>query len=392
LAIDQQGSSSDSDVFIAGGGPAGLACAIALARKGLSVHVVDGMKPPIDKACGEGLMPDTLAALSELGISLAPAAGDSGRFASIRGIRFLDTTTSATAQARFPSGDGRGMKRKLLHQLLLDRAAELGVRFSWETAVRGVMGRGITGQGTAVETNRVETNRGTFTARFVVGADGHQSRIRASAGLDRATLSARRIGLRQHFAVAPWSDFVEVYWSGRGQAYVTPVSSAEVCVAFVAHAKFSGGVPEALSHFPQLRARLAEAPPSDAPRGSITYSRKLHRVIQGNIALLGDASGSVDAVTGEGLSLCFRQALALADAIQTGDLAAYQRAHTAMRRLPHLMAGTMLLLDRSPFLRSRSIALLERCPRLFATLLALHVGHLPAPVHASSGLPAARAI
>jgi len=206
------------------------------------------------------------------------------------------------------------------------------------------------------------------------------------AGLDRAAISGRRIGLRQHFAVAPWSDFVEVHWSGRGQAYVTPVSSGEVCVAFVSHTKFAGGVPEALSHFPQLQLRLFDAPPSDAPRGSITYSRKLHRVTRGNIALLGDASGSVDAVTGEGLSLCFRQALALADAIHSGDLPAYQRAHNRMRRLPHLMASTMLLLDRSPFLRSRSIALLERCPRLFATLLALHIGHLsygqrPVPYH-----------
>lgn len=364
------------DVFIAGGGPAGLACAIALVRKGLSVHVADGMKPPIDKACGEGLMPDTLAALLELGVDLTPAANDSEHYAPIRGIRFVDTGTDAIAEATFPLGDGRGMKRKLLHQLLLDRATELGVQFSWETVVRGIAPQGT-----------IETNRGPIHARFIVGADGHQSRIRTGAGLDRASVTARRIGLRQHFALAPWSSFVEVYWSGNGQAYVTPVSSGEVCVAFVAQTKFAGGVSEALSHFPQLQARLADAIPSDAPRGSVTYSRKLHRVTRGNIALVGDASGSVDAVTGEGLSLCFRQALALAEAIQTNDLAAYQRAHNKMRRLPHIMAGTLLLLDRSSLLRSRSIALLERFPALFARLLKLHIGHAAQDLRAPIGPP-----
>src|SRR5580693_6699524 len=74
----------EPDVFIAGGGPAGLACAIAAAQRGLTVEVADGMSPPIDKACGEGLMPDTIAALADLGIDL-----NSTESAPFRGIRFL---------------------------------------------------------------------------------------------------------------------------------------------------------------------------------------------------------------------------------------------------------------------------------------------------------------
>ncbi len=364
---------TETDVFVAGGGPAGVACAIALAMKGVRVRVVDGMRPPIDKACGEGLMPDTLAALSALGVELE---GDPLQSAPMRGIRFIDTASGAAAQALFPDGDGRGMKRRLLHQRLIERAEELGVEFSWETVVRGFSDR------------IVETTRGALQARFVVGADGHQSRVRAWAGLERASVSAKRIGLRQHFATAPWTDFVEVYWSDHGQAYVTPVAADEVCVAFVARTKF-GNVTEALSHFPQLQERLAGAEISDAPRRSVTFSRKLHRVTHGNVALLGDASGSVDAVTGEGLSLCFRQALALADAIAVKDLAAYQKAHTQMRRLPHLMANTMLLMDRSKVLRGGAIAVLQQRPRLFAQLLEVHIGHVPLRVFGESGLFAA---
>jgi flavin-dependent dehydrogenase len=366
---------NQTDLFIAGAGPAGLACAIAAALRGLAVQVADGMKPPIDKACGEGLMPDTLAALADLGVDIASATS-----ATLTGIRFIggpDAKGASTmAEASFPDANGRGIKRLLLHQLLLDRATQLGVRFHWQTVVQGI------------KANVIHTNLGNLHARYIVGADGHQSRIRAWAGLDRSTTSARRIGLRQHFAITPWTSHVEVYWSLHGQAYVTPVSSSEVCVAFVASHKFAT-IHEALSHFPQLHARLPTAPPSDTPCGSITLSRKLHRVTRANIALIGDASGSVDAITGEGLALCFRQALALAKALQSNDLDQYQRDHTALRRLPHLMARGLLLLDHSPRLRPHVFSFFERHPQVFQQMLEVHIGHRPLRLFGSQGLLAA---
>ncbi|HEX4651844.1 MAG TPA: FAD-dependent monooxygenase [Granulicella sp.] len=374
-----------TDVCIVGGGPAGLACAIAAALRGLHVQVIDAAKPPIDKACGEGLMPDTLAALARLGVHLDDSTGH-----PLHGIRFLDAdpapsapaAPTATAQASFPS-PGRGVSRLLLHQRLLDRATELGVGLHWQTHVTS-----IAQPSEAIEQGAatiLHTSRGPLETRFLIGADGHQSRVRAWTGLDRAILSARRIGLRQHFAIAPWTGFVEVYWSPHGQAYVTPVSPHEVCVAFIARTKFPS-VAAALACFPQLQARLAAAPPSDTPRGAITLSRKLHRVTHGNIALVGDASGSVDAVTGEGLSLCFRQALALADALVANDLARYQQAHTALCRLPHRMAATLLLLDRSPRLRAQIFARFARQPQLFAHLLRVHIGDEPLRLFGRSGL------
>ena len=61
---------NSTDVFVVGGGPAGLAMAIAARQRGFRVVVADGQQPPIDKACGEGLMPDGLAALERLGVSV----------------------------------------------------------------------------------------------------------------------------------------------------------------------------------------------------------------------------------------------------------------------------------------------------------------------------------
>src|SRR5689334_25022502 len=89
------------DVFVAGGGPAGLAAAIAARRRGLDVTLADGARPPIDKACGEGIMPDGVAAARALGVAV-----DGVPF---RGIRFRDG--ESTAEATFPRGEGLGMRR-----------------------------------------------------------------------------------------------------------------------------------------------------------------------------------------------------------------------------------------------------------------------------------------
>src|SRR5579871_651102 len=187
------------DVFIAGAGPAGLAAAIAAARQGFHVEVADGRKPPIDKACGEGLMPDTLAALAQLGVHLDhPSTQELLQASSypLRGIRFIGS--SHTSEAIFPNGDGCGLPRPVLHRLLLDRALALGVRFHWQTVVKDIHG------------HQIRTTKETFRARWIIGADGHQSQIRSIARLEKASSSPRRIALRQHFCIAPWTDFVEV--------------------------------------------------------------------------------------------------------------------------------------------------------------------------------------
>jgi len=64
-----------TDVVVVGGGPAGLAAAIAARLQGLRVVVLEAAHPPIDKVCGEGIMPEALAALRRLGVHLTPEHG-----------------------------------------------------------------------------------------------------------------------------------------------------------------------------------------------------------------------------------------------------------------------------------------------------------------------------
>jgi menaquinone-9 beta-reductase len=373
-------SSPACDVLIVGGGPAGLASAIAAARHGLHVEVIDAMKPPIDKACGEGLMPDALEALAAVGFTNLDQILRETENHRLRGIRFIGDQTSPhplTTEAAFPHAPGRGIRRTVLHQILLDRATSLGVRFHWDNSVQSIA---PTAEGTLVHSNRQ-----TLRARYLIGADGPSSRVATWAGLTEASVQSRRIGLRQHYTIAPWTDFVEVYWSNIGQAYVTPNSSHEVCVAFIANKKFPSSE-QALSHFPALRHRLALSQPNGPARGSITLCRKLRRVTHANIALVGDASGSVDAVTGEGLALCFRQAAALSEALSANNLTLYQQAHRRIQRLPSLMSRSLLLMDRSPALRDTVIRAFHHKPWLFERLLQIHIGQSPLQSFNSKGL------
>ena len=346
--------SKNTDVFIVGGGPAGLAAAMAARQRGFNVTVADGARPPVDKACGEGLMPDTLSALHDLGINLSARDG----FA-FRGLRFQDRSTGV--EADFPGTLGIGVRRVELHRMLLQNARGMGVRFLWQTPVVGIRGDEVLFAG------------GTIRARWIVGADGVSSRVRQWCGLNDRTHGVCRYATRRHYHVEPWSCHVEVHWGDGAQAYVTPVGETSVCVALVSR---SPGVrlSSLQEKFPELARRLAYATCIGVERGAVTVTRQLKSVHRGAVGLVGDASGSVDAITGDGLNQGFRQALALAAAMQAGDLSGYQAAHRRLARRPTLMGRLLLLLDSQPRLRHRAMRTLAAYPDLFARLLAVHVG------------------
>lgn len=97
---------------------------------------------------------------------------------------------------------------------------------------------------------------------------------------------------------------------------------------------------------------------------------------RGRIALVGDASGSVDAVTGDGLALAFRQANSLATSLASGDLSTYDVVHRQIGRMPRLMARLLLLMDGKDGLRRRALCTLAAHPLIFSRLLAVHSGVL----------------
>ena len=126
--------------------------------------------------------------------------------------------------------------------------------------------------------------------------------------------------------------------------------------------------------------------PSSAERGATSSTRKLRQVYQGRVALVGDASGAVDSITGEGLCLTFRQAQVLAECFVAGDLRRYQQEHRKLSRRPAMMARLMLTLDWKTSLRQRVMRAFDSDPRLFSRMLAMHVGALSPLGFAANGL------
>jgi flavin-dependent dehydrogenase len=343
-----------TEVFVIGGGPVGLAAAIAIREKGFEVTVADGVRPPIDKACGEGLMPDTIEALTKLGISIEESYGQ-----AFRGLKFIENRTSVAAD--FPKAQGIGVRRTILHEKMVARASACGVSLMWNTPVVGVCSEGVV------------LTSGIVPAKWIVGADGSNSRVRQWMGLEAHREHKRRFATRRHFHVTPWSEYTEIYWGRDAQAYVTAVGREEVCVVLISR-RSEAQFDRIIQGFPELAARLERAERFGTDRGAVTAMHSLDRVYKDNVALIGDASGGVDAITGDGLCLGFCQAQALAQAIAGGKLSEYQKEHRRLGRRPAWMARLLLLLDARENLRRRALRAFAAEPKVFERLLAIHLG------------------
>lgn len=364
------------DVAVVGGGPAGLALASMAARRGLSSVVLERRRAPFDKACGEGVLPAGVRALEALGVR---EAIERAGCAAIEGVRYVDAS-ERIAEGRLRAR-ALGVRRTLLVDALRERAREDGaVLLDDAPVVRHVRGaRHVT----------IETERGAHEASFLVAADGLGSRVRRAEGLDRPVRGPRRFGLRRHFRVRPWTSFVEVHLGPGCEAYVTPVAHDRVGVALLWDAarpsRGSDGrasFERMLRRFPRLERALEGASPEGRVLGAGPLARASSRRTRDRLALLGDAAGYVDAITGEGISLALGCAAALGavlpDAIardgSSDALAPYERAFADAFRTYAYATRSLLWLACRPRARRIAVDVLARAPRVFDAALDAVVG------------------
>ena len=328
------------DVLVVGGGPVGLAAAIEARLRGLTATIVEPRQSAIDKACGEGLMPGALPALARLGVD--PPGFD------LRGVSYR--SAGRRVDHLFASGAGRGVRRTALHDALADRARSLGV-----VMVRGKVD--------ALQQDSQSVTAAGIRARYLVAADGLHSTVRRLTGLERPVAArGRRYGVRRHFHVEPQTDLIEVYWTPTVEAYVTPVGDGVVGIAMLGRQGLD--FEAALAGIPALASLVTGAEPASALRGAGPFRQSTTRRSLGRVLLVGDASGYVDAITGEGIRVGLAQAEAAISSVSQDDPQGYERAWRRRTRDFRMLTAGLVAAANSP-VRSAIVPAAVALPRVF---------------------------
>lgn len=366
------------DVAVAGGGPAGASCALALARAGFEVTLVERAAFPRRKICGEYLNAGAVDALDRLGVAQAVRA----HAFALRGVRLVPPRAPAV-ELPFAHG-GLACERAILDALLLDAALDAGV-----TLVRGRVDD-VLHDGGRVAGLRLRDGAGDdveIRARWTVGADGCGSVVARRAGLTRRTWAAPRFAVGGHYrGFGDLDGFVEMYAGAGAYFALNPLggdrTNVMVVVPKAALAAWSADVDDGVAG---KAAELGRGHRSfagarrEGPRAAIgPLAHAVRSPAAGGVLLIGDAAGFLNPFTGQGVFLALTgaenaaRAIVAAAAGRSAEARAFGRyarersADFAARK--QLGAAVGRLIEIAPLAR-RAAAKLARSPQLAAALV-----------------------
>ena len=389
---------SVADVLVIGGGPAGSATALRLARSGQRVTLLDRDRFPREKPCSEYMSPETVRHLDALGV-LATLDGAGG--AALDGTQ-VSGPLGSTLVGRFARAGGTpfratglGLRRSVLDATLLRAARDAGATVLEETSVQDLV-RDASGAIAGVRLRDPAGRSLEMRARVVVGADGLGSVVARRAGLHRQG-RVRRIAFVAHVAgVQGLTATTEMHVSRDGYIGINAIGGGVANVALVvpAHrAREAKGDPEGfffreLQRCPAIRERVHRE--SGLVRQVLVtgpFDAMSRRSTADGALLVGDAADFFDPFTGEGICSALRGAELAAETLEEalhqpgritrhhlqGYRAARRRAFLGKWIVERLIGYGML----APALFDRAVVRLER--RGMADTLIGVTGHFVSP-------------
>jgi len=311
-----------TDVAIVGAGPAGATAAIAFARQGARVTLIEGYPGAATRFAGEWIHPPGVRTLRALGVDIEGLATSRGQGFAIFGDDAADPVCLPYA------GAGEGIAR--VHESLVAHLREHARSLSNVTYLPQHVFAGLDGDQIELE-DRAHSRRVSVRAGRIIGADGRASKVRAAlAGTSESRHLSSMAGLLLLDARLPFEGLGHVFLGGPGPALLYRIDERRVraCLDFpgtssnaerkpaTVYAAFRSVLPPQLE--PALR-RAVEQPLTWAATGV----RKRTFYGQRNVWLVGDAVGHVHPLSGVGMTLGIMDAAAAA---QSASLAEYQKS------------------------------------------------------------------
>lgn len=336
-------------IAIVGAGPTGCSLAIMLASKNHDIHLFDKNSFPIDKVCGEGIMPKGAEILEDIGVY---------QYLDPKEMSFFNEIINHD-NAEISSGSlnkkALGVRRLNLSQAFYKRIKDFkNIRLHEQVKI---------------------TSLSQLTEfHYIIGADGIHSKIRKLLKIDSFQPSLKRCGARIHFQEKLHQDKVEVHWNQGIEAYITPVGPELTELAFIwntdLHSPQQEGLYQGLiNHFPELKTRF---PLYEGKINSYgPFPRASEEIYKDNIFLLGDALCFIDGITGEGISLGLEQAELWSQCIAHNgfDYDFYSKKINQIIKHYYFMTSFALFMSEHPTLRKFVIYLMRKAPSLGALIV-----------------------
>jgi flavin-dependent dehydrogenase len=334
---------SDAEVIVVGGGPAGSSLAVALARRGARVMILDRARFPRPKPCAEYLSPQASRVLASMGVLDEVERSGAAQLAGMvirapNGTRVIGEFAGCSVKGF--RDRGLSVRREILDAILLRAASDAGAEVREETHVVDVV---------RDATNRVRGVRlrdgNAISAERVIGADGLRSIVARRLGLAHTARWPRRYALVTHYRdVGGVGPCGEMHVERGGYVGIADVGNGLTTVALVVPAREAKGFARGREAFldqwlaarPQLLSRFARATRVSPVVATGPFATRARRAWAPGAALVGDAADFFDPFTGEGIYAALRggellapfvaDSLGASAAVSDERLAAYDAA------------------------------------------------------------------